>query len=622
MKKVHYLEKEFDVPAVIERKWYFTEQDAQDSIRLSYMSNVFSIMTSTVIPGYESSYCKLDGIATCGSFDTRRSLKYVNPDSTENLAVPILFSRETTINHHGFIPQSSSYSDLSDYKTIETEGDVESSIQFMVLENDDYIDIMVFKRGLTVTRQFKTLWGPSVETNYSELPEEWKDYNVYTKRKRGNMYFVKKVGLLESEKVLGNTMYSPKTFINIWKGMNRVRYNKNKHTWSASVLSNNKCKAHFSTNQIVDNLQKIHSRSAKNMFFDLVLQHLNSTLGTNESMPHKLDIHDKISWFRRFKRNIHRHNSALVSKLDLKYVNYPILKIMSKLNVPKRFVDDFAGGQLYYDLVISSFIGRSFNTNGGVLNTTYKSSVDLFNMTYIVFKYIGSIIAPYPGSVENFINYRDMRSIDNNYILYLSQKNIKSAYEILKPFLDYSNNHEKLFKSGKPDLYSQVYNLINTIFDNARDSQMMLNNILNAGYGDLIEPHKTLREFHDHLSLINNRIKKENTLVPSHDKYIMETDSYIIKKPMMTHDIVRVGEYMNICVGGYTQRVMQGDCEIVVVYSKDTMNPIVCIEVKQKRILQAKLNRNSRVNSDSNLNKLVCNWAEKMKLQISTSDIN
>ena len=112
--------------------------------------------------------------------------------------------------------------------------------------------------------------------------------------------------------------------------------------------------------------------------------------------------------------------------------------------------------------------------------------------------------------------------------------------------------------------------------------------------------------------------------VPNPDRYkadiTVSNTSFTFCKPTTTHEIVSVGRQMNHCVGSYADMVVQSKVEIVT--ATDTSGkPLVCIEIKNKEIRQAKLSNNRKASEIKDINKAVIAWAEMFKLAIATKDI-
>lgn len=92
-------------------------------------------------------------------------------------------------------------------------------------------------------------------------------------------------------------------------------------------------------------------------------------------------------------------------------------------------------------------------------------------------------------------------------------------------------------------------------------------------------------QLHDLCSSLYRKIRHENKVIPEEkalkdifDKsYVFNNEiTYSLAKD--THELIDVGAFMNICVGGYDYRVMNKESFIVVGYDNEH-NPVTCIEI-------------------------------------------
>ena len=77
---------------------------------------------------------------------------------------------------------------------------------------------------------------------------------------------------------------------------------------------------------------------------------------------------------------------------------------------------------------------------------------------------------------------------------------------------------------------------------------------------------------------------------------------------------------MKNCVGSYKERVATGKVDIVAAFNRD-MRTLICIEVDNDEIVQAKLACNKSVKEKAELNQLIIDYAAKKNLTINTSDV-
>jgi hypothetical protein len=101
---------------------------------------------------------------------------------------------------------------------------------------------------------------------------------------------------------------------------------------------------------------------------------------------------------------------------------------------------------------------------------------------------------------------------------------------------------------------------------------------------------------HDTLALDQRKMDSANRVInydeteKKWEKKINENKKFILAPD--THYLIEVGALMNICVGSYHDYATSKYCSIVVL--KENEKPVVCIEVRQNRLMQAKMKRNNR----------------------------
>lgn len=111
--------------------------------------------------------------------------------------------------------------------------------------------------------------------------------------------------------------------------------------------------------------------------------------------------------------------------------------------------------------------------------------------------------------------------------------------------------------------------------------------------------------------------------IPKHvvKRLAMQKDRLKFFLPETAHELRMVGNKLHNCVGSYAERALAGTCTIVAM-TDDEGKLLVCIEIREGTIWQAKLNQNRPVSNNAELNAAVLDWAKKAKLKVATSDIN
>lgn len=170
-----------------------------------------------------------------------------------------------------------------------------------------------------------------------------------------------------------------------------------------------------------------------------------------------------------------------------------------------------------------------------------------------------------------------------------------------------------------------VYSFLTAIGSNfLYDSARTYNNLDAAGIRAFETEKPALRKIHDWLVFKweEQKNKDFSLAVPEHvvKRLAMQKDRLKFFLPETAHELKSIGQKMHNCVGTYADRVLAGRCAIVAM-TDDEGKLLVCIEVTDGAIRQAKLNQNRPVSANPELNAAVLDWAQKAKLKIATTDI-
>jgi hypothetical protein len=84
-------------------------------------------------------------------------------------------------------------------------------------------------------------------------------------------------------------------------------------------------------------------------------------------------------------------------------------------------------------------------------------------------------------------------------------------------------------------------------------------------------------------------------------------------------ELLDAGITLSICVGGYIGRVVAKTTKVIII-RKDGKD-FACLEIVNDRLCQAKLHRNQRVATHTELLALVLAWAERLKFTLDTPDV-
>lgn len=106
-----------------------------------------------------------------------------------------------------------------------------------------------------------------------------------------------------------------------------------------------------------------------------------------------------------------------------------------------------------------------------------------------------------------------------------------------------------------------------------------------------------IKDLHDICVRLYLKTIKENKIIPKEDylenifkkEYSFNNNiHYSLAKN--THELIDVGDYMNICVGSYDERVLNKESFIIIGYNNEK-NPVTCIELIQDRNSLFKVNQ-------------------------------
>ena len=128
------------------------------------------------------------------------------------------------------------------------------------------------------------------------------------------------------------------------------------------------------------------------------------------------------------------------------------------------------------------------------------------------------------------------------------------------------------------------------------------------------------RDMHDALTRLYD--KQVYTDIPLHydaeeRNMEKEVDGFLFRLPKSTGVIRETGRRMHNCVGSYCDRVRAKDSLIVVGYKDHT--PKICIEVRRRSLIQAKLFANKAVSRVPDVNAAVVTWAKQCGISYNTT---
>lgn len=147
-----------------------------------------------------------------------------------------------------------------------------------------------------------------------------------------------------------------------------------------------------------------------------------------------------------------------------------------------------------------------------------------------------------------------------------------------------------------------------------RDVDRMLTFLLAIDKEYKIPSKGGLMKMHDKLSEDYDRARKKSYNIVYNDREAEleeELGGYDFVLPKETYDLTRCGRIMNICVGSYDQRVLEGLSTIVFVKTGNNYN--ACLEVQGKKLVQAKTHCNNY--PEGELKSTIEEWCKAHKIR-------
>lgn len=131
------------------------------------------------------------------------------------------------------------------------------------------------------------------------------------------------------------------------------------------------------------------------------------------------------------------------------------------------------------------------------------------------------------------------------------------------------------------------------------------------------------RDIHDYLTRLADKQQHANVRI----KYKSlrdfpltgKVDDLIFSLPPDTEQLANLGRAMHNCVGTYRDRVLLDKVRIIAAFKN--RKPVICIEIKNGAVAQAKLVNNQPVRDVAELNRALISWAKSRKLTIETNDV-
>lgn len=143
-------------------------------------------------------------------------------------------------------------------------------------------------------------------------------------------------------------------------------------------------------------------------------------------------------------------------------------------------------------------------------------------------------------------------------------------------------------------------------------------------------PSKNINEIHDYLSPIytlhaqagsSAEMTAFKTVDTSSQTKPLITPNHIIRSPYTASELVHVGTEMKHCVASYTSRFYYRNIDIALLTNKDGAY-LVCLEIKDNKVVQAKMKFNQPVRANDQYHSLVMDFIALNGFKVATSDID
>lgn len=297
-----------------------------------------------------------------------------------------------------------------------------------------------------------------------------------------------------------------------------------------------------------------------------------------------------------------KSKELLITNFDLIILD----KLINDKYINKRI--DYSKNKIHQMLRISkeflSFLNLDNNKNY-LLRESKKADNNIFNLLIDNYNKLGKNIISYSEAFNLTYLYSDF----NDFVTLYTEKNNKSTKQIISDVIQEKNNNSHNY------YYSYNDDIVTYYRDYVRISKE-----LGLEYKETL---KDIKLRHDILTdkfnlILKLRKNKSVDLSKSYKKfnYEKEFDDFVFLKPNKSEDIIIEGYKLNHCVGSYVSEVYRKDCLIYFLrYKNNPEEPLVTIEVRNQKVMQAKGSHNRYLKNDElNVIKL---WAEEFNLEVN-----
>lgn len=214
-----------------------------------------------------------------------------------------------------------------------------------------------------------------------------------------------------------------------------------------------------------------------------------------------------------------------------------------------------------------------------------------------------------------------VRCLNNNVDLrhcYIMVVRLDEQYDF-KTIMNYYINQ----RSGQNLRFSSSYN------DYYRDASFVYQSLkYEFNIISKVNKQESIKEYHDRLSRelsFQRETKKSLKSIKYKEPWIselkvFESEGYKIRPLTTIYEMKAIGDFMGICVGSYMASQYNNRLEIAVVEDSEN-NYVVCLEILNKKLVQAKLKYNSPLYNNKEIQDIVLLWCHLNNFKIKTRDI-
>lgn len=296
----------------------------------------------------------------------------------------------------------------------------------------------------------------------------------------------------------------------------------------------------------------------------------------------------------------------MIATQDYEYIYY--LQIKKKYNIKNTILAKFI------------YIARKENkkTHSIIKNMTEKEIMNHYKLNTKRLKKLDEF-----GLINSYLSYFDLIDDINHINSLIENKFDVTLLREGRKYLDFYSLYKKF--AGEKKLVNQLIKVRSgyTIID----TQRLFKQIKMKMKDYSIDYSRGIEDLHDIFSDDFNKMKHANTPIES-NKYIEKVfkdftiNGITYEMAKETDELIKVGAFMDICVGGYGERAVNKNCYIII--GRDNKNnPVTCIEFtgknKSYNVCQVKKRKNHtpKQSEVDALTKLF----KKHNVTIATSDL-